>query len=107
MEVSLDGPFHEGTRGSLKPRTGPRTTFTITEVTPGRSFTDVSTLPFATLTFRHDISPSAEGTSFTHAISITGPLAWLFGPLIGRALAADVPDAMRALAVLAAGDEGA
>ncbi|MFE3003461.1 SRPBCC family protein [Nocardia sp. NPDC059246] len=99
--VTVDGPFAEGTTGSLKPAGGPKTRFAMTEVTPNVSFTDVSRLPLATMTFEHRIEAAAEGTRFTHEISIAGPLSPLFARVIGRRAAAELPKAMRKLAELA------
>lgn len=99
--VTIDGPFAVGTTGTLKPVGGPRTRFVMTEVTPGRSFTDVARLPLARLTFGHRIEPHDGGSRFTHTVTFTGPLAWFFRRVIGRGIAAGLPEAMRRLAALA------
>ncbi len=99
--VSVQGPVAVGTRGRLKPVTGPAASFTLTEVTPGVGFTDVSRLPLAQLTLAHHIEATASGSRFTHHVTITGPLAPLFARVIGKRLAAGLPTAMRNLARLA------
>ena len=95
-----------GTRGRLKPKGGPTTTFEFTHVDPGRGFTDVTRLPLARLPlarleFAHRIDPDENGTRFTHRVTITGPLSPLFARVVGRDVAAGLPGAMRALARLA------
>ena len=52
----LDGPFAVGTTGVLKPVRGPKTTFVIEELEPGRAYVDVSRLPGARLTFDHRVT---------------------------------------------------
>ena len=47
--VRRDGPFAAGTRGSLKPRSGPKVGFVIETLVPDREFTDRSSLPGAAL----------------------------------------------------------
>lgn len=101
VSVTVRGPMVAGTRGVLKPVRGPATPFVFTEVTPGVSFTDVSRLPLARLTFAHSIEPTATGSRFTHRVTITGPLSPVFARIIGRTVAAGLPTAMRELARLA------
>lgn len=99
--VTVEGPMAVDVRGTLKPVNGPATPFTFTEVTPGVSFTDVSRLPLARLTFSHRIEPTGEGCRFTHRVVIRGMLSPLFALVIGRNVAAELPSSMRALARLA------
>lgn len=99
--VTVSGPMASGTTGVLKPAGGPRARFVFTEVTEGVGFTDVSRLPLARMAFAHEIEPAGTGSRLTHRITITGPLAPLFGRVIGRKAAAGLPGSMRALAALA------
>jgi hypothetical protein len=100
-DVTFDGEFRLGAVGTIKPVGGPRTRFRMTAVTEGVSFTDVTALPLARMRFDHWIEAGAGTTTFTHRVSITGPLAPLFARVIGRKVAAGLPGAMRALAALA------
>lgn len=99
--VTTEGPMAVGTRGRLKPRGGPMASFVFTEVVPGQRFTDVTKLPLARLTFAHRIEPDGTGSRFTHTVTIQGPLSALFARVIGRTIAAELPEAMRTLARLA------
>ncbi len=99
--VTVQGPMAARTRGTLKPLKGPRTPFVFTEVLPEVGFTDVSRLPFARMTFAHQIQPSPSGSRFLHRATITGPLSPLFARIIGPKVAVGLPVAMWALARLA------
>ena len=99
--VTVSGPMAVGTRGRLKPKGGPATTFEFTQVEPRRGFTDVTRLPLAWLEFAHRIEPDGDATRFTHRVTITGPLSPLFARVVGRNVAAGLPGAMRTLARLA------
>lgn len=100
-EVTVQGPVAVGTRGRLKPVTGPAASFTFTEVDPGVGFTNVSRLPLARLSLAHHIEATASGSRFTHHATITGPSSPLFARVLGRSLTSGVPTAMRNLARLA------
>jgi hypothetical protein len=92
-----------GATGRLKPRGGPACGFTVTEVNPGCSFTDVTSLPsrwlpLARLALRHELRPTADGCTITHDLTITGPLAAVFARLVGRSIAIHLPQTMAKLA---------
>lgn len=99
--VTVDGPIAVGVRGTLRPLKGPPAVFVFTEVEPDVGFTNVSRLPFAKLAVSHRITPASSGSEVTHRVEINGPLAPLFGRLIGRRIAAALPGSMRTLAELA------
>ena len=100
--ASLDGGLAAGARGSLKPRGAPTSRFVVTEVEPGRRLTDVTRLSLARMTFEHEWAPSpGGGTTLTHRVIIAGPLAGLFGRLIGARIARELPETMARLAAAA------
>ena len=101
--VTLQGPFAVGSRGTLKAVGGPATRFTLTEVVPDVGFTNVTRLPLARLVFRHQIEATATGSQLSHIVTFSGPLSSLLGRVIGTGLARELPGAMNALALLAAG----
>ena len=47
--AEIDGPFELGMTGWLKPSSGPKARFTITEVTANRTFTNRSRVPLGSL----------------------------------------------------------
>jgi len=93
--VTLDGAFEPGTAGTMTLEGMPPIPFTLTEVTPGRSFTDETRLPDALLRFEHVLEDVAGGTRITYRVTIDGPEE------LGPQVTEDTPDAMRALARLA------
>lgn len=99
----LDGEFVAGARGALKPAGGPKVSFTLTSVRPGVSFADRTHLPLARIDFLHELAPDRSGTRITHRIEIAGPLAALFGRLLGPNLSKGLPEAVSNLARLAEG----
>ena len=81
--VRVDGPVAVGTRGVLKPRGGPKVKFVISACTPGREYADTSMLPGARLVFQHTAVPEGTGSRLDVLITMSGPLAWLWGKIMG------------------------
>jgi len=75
-----DGPLAVGSRIRLaQPRLG-EGVWTVTELTPGTSFTWTSTSPGVRVTASHVVEPSPEGSRLTLAIGVAGwlaPVGWL------------------------------
>ena len=101
--VRLDGPFATGSTGALKPKGGPKVKFVIAELVAGTTFVDVSKLLGARLTFRHDVTPLAEGgCQVDVAVSMDGPLRGLWTRLLGKGLRTTLqPDLDRLAATVA------
>lgn len=83
--VRLDGPFATGSTGVLKPKGGPKTKFVIAKVSDDE-FIDVSRLVGARLTFHHQVAVLPEGTEVRVAVSLTGPLAFLWNAILGKGI---------------------
>jgi polyketide cyclase/dehydrase/lipid transport protein len=97
--ATLDGPFAVGSRGRLKPNGIPAGGFTLVSVVPGTSYVVQQRLPLATLRFHHELGPAGRGlTSFTHRVTIDGPLGRLYASLFGRRMKANFGTIMRHLA---------
>jgi hypothetical protein len=104
----LDGPFVAGTTGVLKPLRGPKVSFLIETLEPGTEFTDVSSMPGAELRIRHVVATGADGrTRVDIEVSIGGPLAWLWGKVLGRGIATSTPMALTRLVAVAEADVAA
>jgi hypothetical protein len=104
--VRRDGPFAEGTRGSLRPKGGPKVDFVIETLVPDREFTDRSTMPGASLTIRHLVEVLDDGrTGVAVVVSIDGPLARLWKLFVGRGIAESTPAGLRRLVELVEADE--
>ena len=101
----LDGPFAEGTTGTLKPVSGPRVRFVIETLVPGEEFTDRSSLPGARLTIRHVVAPAAAGTCRVGVtVGLDGPLARLWRPILARGVGASTPAGLHRLVEVAERD---
>jgi uncharacterized protein YndB with AHSA1/START domain len=94
ITATLEGEFRAGARGTLKPRTGPPSAFTIAELEPGRSYTFTTQLPACRLNVRRVLEPTARGTRFTHEVSFAGPMALLFQALLEKGFAVALPGVM-------------
>ena len=98
-DVTLDGPFAVGSRGTMQVEGQPPLTWELTDVIDGELFTDVTEIPgVATLTFVHRVQPHEDGALITHEVRIEGPAAAQLGPMV----VSDTPHAMESLARLAA-----
>ena len=94
---SIEGKFQAGATGELKPKRGPKSAITITEVVSDRSFTAESRLPFCVMRFEHELRSDAGYTKAVHRVSFEGPLAFLFGRLIGPSIRKGLPQTLRGL----------
>ena len=100
--VRLDGPFVEGATGTLKPKGGPKVSFTVASLIPGREFVDVSHLVGARLTFAHHVAPAADGGCTVEvAVSMSGPLARVWNLVLGKGLRGSVQPDLERLARVA------
>jgi hypothetical protein len=98
---SIDGDFEVGTEGMSKAPNLPKGKFELIEVEPERRFVSKAELPGGKLTFEHMIEPTNGGTRITHRATLTGPLTFLWSPVIGRIIKRGLPDGVERLAELA------
>ena len=96
-EASLNGPFAVGTQGRLAPTQGRPITMQLTEVQPDRRFTVVGGIPGFSMRFEHELTPLEGGTQALHRVSFSGPLRFIFGPLVGAQVRKGLPITMRRL----------
>ena len=97
-----NGPFVEGTTGTLKPKGGPLVHTKLTCVEPPNHegvarFADEEKLPLTRIIVSHFLAESKGKTYVTHQIEMRGPLAFLFAFLIGRNMKRNLPGEMLAM----------
>jgi uncharacterized protein YndB with AHSA1/START domain len=97
----LDGPFVVGSRGTLKPKGGPSTSFVLTAVERDVKFADRSFLPLATLDFTHTLRVEQGETVILRQVEMRGLLTFLFRRIIGSTIEKGLPGAVKWLARLA------
>ena len=97
--ITLDGPFATGSGGTMKFTGQDPLRYTLADVEPGRRFTDVTSVPGATIRFGHRIEPLAQGVRLTHELEIEAEEP--FAQQLGAMISADIPDSMARLAQLA------
>jgi Polyketide cyclase / dehydrase and lipid transport len=101
QHAKIQGPFATGTKGTLKPKGGPQSSFTMTDTVPFRSFTSRSKLPLTTLDFHHTLHVNGATTTVEHRVVMSGPLTFLFRRLIGTKIQRGLPHAVAELGRLA------
>ena len=80
-----DGPLVVGSRTRLQQPRLPTAVWTVTELTPGRSFTWESSSPGVSVTASHVVEAHPEGSKLTLAVDVSGPLSRI-GWLMTRSL---------------------
>lgn len=100
-EIRPDGPMAVGSGGRNTPRRGPAVRFRYTEVTPERSYTEVSRPPGARMAFTHLLTVDGATTTVTHGMRCEGPLTPLYRVLMGRSFRRGLPVALANLLRLA------
>ncbi len=89
--LTIEGQPGAGVPFVLKPKGGPRLDFVIGEFEAPSRYADVCRMPLATMRTRHTLIPDGQGTRIRVDIEITGPLAAVWGRLVGRRHAAGLP----------------
>lgn len=98
---TIEGEFTAGTKGTLKPKGGPKTKFRITESIEERCFINVSKLPLCTIKFIHQIDNLGNRIAVTHRIEIRGPLSSFFSRIMGKNIKKELPIAVNNLIEIA------
>jgi hypothetical protein len=86
--MEVHGAFVDGTTGVMHTRAGQHHQIRFTRVEPGHSFDlETSVLPLTQATFHCEVVPTEVGSTISQTVSMSGPLAWLFGLLAGERIA--------------------
>ncbi len=98
---NLNGEFKIGQIGELVPKGGPKSNYTLIEVTPHKSFTSRSSLPFTKMDFIHEMEEVDGALILTHKVQFSGFLSFLFSNVIGSKIVKELPHAMNKLSDMA------
>jgi hypothetical protein len=99
--MELAGPFAIGTSAKMFTNRGAHNV-TVTEFQEGRGFAlDGPLIPGVGMTFRCRIEPRAGGSVISQSVSMHGPLAGLFFPLMGKQMADTFVPILKGLAAKA------
>lgn len=82
--IEVLGTPGKGTRFFLTPKGGPRLAFVVSTFEPPCRYADSCSMPLARMTTLHTLVPTGHGTLIKVEITIEGPLAGLWGQLVGK-----------------------
>src|SRR4030088_3275795 len=100
----LDGPLRNGATGRTTQANGREGHFTVRDLNAGAYFVNEARIPGAVLRFQHRIAAVDQARSrATLGASIEGPMAPVWGLLLGRQLSSYLPEAVRQLVSRAEG----
>jgi len=96
-KTSLTTSFTKGSKFRLKPKGGPNVTIEITEVTPLKTFTDITKFPLAVMHDHHELIETSDGVVIKNRLYVTGPLGWLWKKIVAQGVADGIPAQVEAL----------
>ena len=97
--VDVGGRIREGAAGAMRTKSGGSHVIAISDVAEGRTFTLVSDgIPGHKLHFKCEVAPAGAGSRISQAVTIHGPLAFLFNPMMGGQIANSFPALLDGLA---------
>lgn len=94
LEANLEGGFEIGAKGTMKPKTGPKLKFYISELTPNQSYTINTIMPVGELVIKRSLTEVNNEVYFTDDIAFTGLLKYIFGLIFGGQFRKVLPEVM-------------
>ena len=82
--TELKGELRTGADFMLKPKGGPKTRLTVTQMERPGIFADIAHLPLAKMHTIHTLSETSEGLKIQMDIKISGLLSFLWSKVIGQ-----------------------
>src|SRR5579864_608329 len=84
----VDGPIADGTKGKMTTNRGSTHDVSFSNVVEGRGFSmSMAGAPLTTFTFNCEITPDGTGSKIEQNVEISGPLGFIFGPMMGNEMA--------------------
>ena len=103
IAAKLEGEFKVGTKGIMKPKTGPTLKFYISEINPNQSYTFNTVMPVGELVIKRSLQVENGQIQFTDDIAFTGFFKLLFGIMLGGKFRKVLPSVMNKFKELAEG----
>ena len=100
----LHGDFEVGRHFTLTLKGGKEFKITLTEIDPGKSFTDCTQFPGAKMYDTHTIQETENGVIISNKIVVTGFLKWLWIKLVAKKVADSIETKIDTLIHLAKQD---
>ena len=94
IEANLEGIFEKGAKGTMKPRTGPKLKFYISELIPNQSYTINTIMPIGELVIKRSLTETNNEIHFTDDIAFKGLLKYIFGLMLGGQFRKVLPEVM-------------
>jgi len=86
--AKVDGPLSDGMKGEMTTSRGSVHGVTFHGVVPGRGFSmSMGGPPLTTITFSCEITPDGVGSTVAQNVAFSGPLAFIFGSMMGDEMA--------------------
>jgi hypothetical protein len=86
--AQVDGPIADGAKGRMTTNRGSSHDVTFSNVVEERGFNmSMAGPPMTTFTFNCGITPDGTGSKIAQSVTISGPLAFIFGPMMGNEMA--------------------
>ena len=101
--VTLEGPFGVGAGGTMTTKSGGSHQIQFTTVEDGRAFElETRVVPLTQFVFRCEVWPESDGGSqISQTLTMRGPLAVIFSPMMGGRIAEAFDPILRGLAARA------
>ncbi len=101
IEASLEGDFAVNAKGTMKPKSGPKLKFYISEITPLQSYTFNTIMPVGELVIKRSLKIENEIVYFTDDIAFTGFLKKVFGLMLWGQFRKVLPEVMNKFKAIA------
>jgi hypothetical protein len=89
--IAIAAPPAAGVPFTLKPKGGPTLSFVIGDFLAPTTYSDICRMPLSRMKTLHTLEAVGSGTVMRVRITISGPLAWVWGRVVGRKHATGLP----------------
>ena len=101
IDAKLDGNFVLGAKGTMKPKSGPKLKFYISQIEDNKSYTFNTIMPVGELVIKRTLNIVNNEVEFKDDIQFTGFLKFIFGLMLGNQFRKVLPNVMQKFKILA------